>query len=214
MASGGYTYAQMKSMVNLAVARLAGDDRRFVLDLVPYFVNDAYHEIDRRLRWTRCTYDIATVDGTYEYIVPSSVREYLQVSFTDADGNITRLEPMSLDEWIDDRGTTDFEGTPEHYIQHGDRIYLYPTPDTSAQTVTIYVVGEPPSLSADDDKPGFPVHLHQLCIRQAVARCMRHLGMQQDARTEEAFVDLKIDEESRSAAMKRGGSGRVMHHGA
>jgi hypothetical protein len=177
-------------------------------------VNDAYHEIDRRLRWTRCTYDIATVDGTYEYIVPSSVREYLQVSFTDADGNITRLEPMSLDEWIDDRGTTDFEGTPEHYIQHGDRIYLYPTPDTSGQTVTIYVVGEPPSLSADDDKPGFPVHLHQLCIRQAVARCMRHLGMQQDARTEEAFVDLKIDEESRSAAMKRGGSGRVMHHGA
>ena len=124
MASGGYTYAQMKSLVQLAARRVAGDNDRFVLDLVPYFVNDAYHEIDRRLRWTRCTYDIATVDGTYEYIVPSSVREYLQVSFEDTDGNISRLEPMSLDEWIDARGTTDFEGTPEHYIQHGDRIYL------------------------------------------------------------------------------------------
>ncbi|HUW16692.1 MAG TPA: hypothetical protein VMW94_06410 [Actinomycetes bacterium] len=213
MASGGYTYIQMQKLVRLAVRRGHGEDARYVDDLVPYFVNDAYLELDRKLRWTRCTYTLTLAQSDNEYDIPSSVREYLAVLLTDEDGNVKRLEALSLDEWIDRRAQRDAESEPNFYIQHGDRFYLYPTPDTSGETVTIYVVGEPPALSDDSDKPGFPVHLHQLIVTMALAHIDRHLGNVELATQQEAYVEMKIGREVKDAAMKRGGSGRVKTFG-
>jgi hypothetical protein len=213
MASGGYTYKQMQDVVRLAMRRQLGDDCRYVDDLVPYTVNDAYHEIDRALRWTRCTYDITTVASDNEYIVPSSVREYLEVKYTTDSDSVRRLEPLSLDEWLEKQESSTSEGTPSYYIQHGDRVYLYPTPDTDGETLTIYVVGEPPRLAANDDKPGFPVHLHQLITRLACARLRQHVGDMEEGMAQELYVQQKIRQETMDAAMKRGGSGRVKYHG-
>lgn len=213
MASGGYTYGQLQQAVRLAVQRAHGDDWRFVDDLIPYFVNDAYLEIDRRLRWTRCSYTVTLVDGTTEYNLPSTVREYLIVYLTDEDNNVKRLEPLSLDEWIDKRAAADSEGEPNYYVQHGDAIRFYPTPDTSGETVTIDIVAEPPALSDATDKPGFPVHLHQLIVTMALAHIMRHLGEVEKATQQEAYVEMKLSREAKGSALQRGGSGRVITHG-
>ncbi len=103
MASGGFTYIQVRKLVSLASARIFGDDRRYVEDLIPYFVNSAYHELDRKLRWTRCTYTITTVEDQEEYDVPSSVREYLHVTYTDANSNLSMMEPYDWVEWTEAR---------------------------------------------------------------------------------------------------------------
>jgi len=213
MGSGGYTYAQLKQAVELTIARFAGDGRNFVNPLVPNWVNDAYHEIDRKLRWTRCTYDILTVDGTDEYVVPSSVREYLWVKFVDAEGHYYTLEPLTIGEWVKKQGSSTAENEPRFYVQHGDRIYLYPCPDADSETVTIYVVGEPPRLADDSDKPGFPVHLHQLVVQKASAMAMRHLGMFDEAMQQDLYIEQRLDDEKKASAIQRGGSGRVQHRG-
>ncbi len=213
MASGGYTYGQLQQAVRLAVKRAHGDDWRFVDDLIPYFVNDAYLELDRRLRWTRCTYTITLTEGTMEYTVPSMAREYLLVYHTDSDGNVKRLNSLSLAEWIDLRAQSDSEGTPEYYVQHGDAIRFYPTPDTTGETVTIEVVAEPPALSDSSDKPGFPVHLHHLIITMALAGVLRHLGYVDKATEQEIYVQRILDREVKGSALQRGGSGRVQTFG-
>lgn len=214
MASGGLTYAQMVSMMRLIVRRHYADDARYVQDLLPYFVNAAYHEIDRKLRWTRCTYDITTVAEQREYVVPSSVREYLHVTYTDDESNLAILEPISFREWTEERALSDDSGTPSFYVHHGDRIYLQPMPETAGETVTIYVVGEPPTLANDDDKPGFPVHLHELIIDQALVYVHRHFGETQTSVQLDEIIQRKLDYEAHAAAIKRGGAGRVEQRGA
>ena len=213
MASGGYTYAELQQRVRLETARIAGDDRRFVEKLIPFFVNDAYQEIDRDLRWTRCTYDVVTVDGDDEYLIPSLVREYLWVQYTNAEGQISTLEPLSLGELVQKRSESTVENEPKFYCHHGDRMYMYPTPDASGETATVFSVSEPPRLVNDSDKPGFMVHLHELIARLATARVLRHLGMFQEAMAEEAYVAQRIESERKEAAVVRGGSGRVQHRG-
>ena len=214
MASGGLTYAQMVSMLRLQSARAFKEDARYTQDLIGIFVNAAYHEIDRKLRWTRCTYDITTVADQVEYIVPSSVREYLHVEYEDEDETLSELVAIDFHDWTEKKYYDEDSGTPQNYVQHGDRLYLYPPPENADDTVTIYTVAEPPTLADDGDKPGFPVHLHQLIVDQAAAYLHRAQGDLETYARLDNIVQHKLDEEAHGSALKRGGSGRVMQRGA
>jgi len=215
--TSGITYAGLRGSLKLMVDRIFKADRRFVTsELIAQWVNSGYQELDRKLRWTRCNYWFTTTADTAEYTIPTAVREYIEVQMTDADGNVCKLKRISLGEYISYCATSTESGEPKYWVHHGDKLILYPTPDkaTEAQpediyTVKIWGVVEPGDMSSDDERPGFPAHLHQLIIDQALVYVYRYFGQIEQAEGLDAYIETKIASERKEPAMDREGSGRV-----
>lgn len=212
--AAGLTLAKMVSEMQMLVRREWPEDARlFTPSLLKQWINNAYQELDRRLRWTRCEYPFDVVENQHRYIIPSRVREWLLVEYQDDNGNRHKLQHLSLEEWGTKFNSTGVTGRPTHYVHHGDKLHLYPTPDDTVATVTIYGCMEPYELTGDDDKPGFPAHLHDYIVHLATARAYRFMGHPQIALNIEGFVDSHVQEERREAAIERGGSGGIIHEG-
>lgn len=211
---GGLTLAKMLSELRMLVRREWPEDARlFTPSLLASWVNMAYQEIDRRLRWTRCEYTFDVVEDQHRYLIPSRVREWLLVVYEDDDGNRYKLAHLSTEEWGTKYSSTSVTSRPTHYVHHGDKLHLHPTPDTSDATVTIYGCMEPLELTGDDDTPAFPAHLHDYIVHLATARAYRFMGHAQEALNIEGFVDTHVAEERREAATERGSSGGIIHEG-
>lgn len=208
---GGLTFQEMRDQLDIIALKLLGDERRYVSAVaLGRWVNSAYHEIDRKLRWTRCTYEFTTVADQDVYVIPSSVREYLAVSYTDDADQVRDLEPMSLGRMVALQAALGTDsGDPSRWAFHGDRFYLYPPPETAGETVKVWTVGEPPKLSNDDDKPGFPAHLHELVVDQAIVYLLRHFGQLEAATKLDQYIEAKIAAERLEPAIERTGPERI-----
>ena len=207
---GGLSFAEMRGGLDAICVRLWGGDSRFITSgFLEEWVNSGYQEVDRKLRWTRCQYIFPTVGEQAEYLIPVEVREVLGVHYTDADDDLKQLREISLDEYLQKMVASDDSGDPLYYIHHGDKFRLYPTPDTSAETVTLWIVTEPPNLSADADKPGFPAHLHQRVVDFGLCYAMRHMGQYRDAQALRMALVEELDDEARRPAVHRGGIDRI-----
>jgi len=210
----GLSLAKMHSELSMIVRREWPESARlFPPSLLKQWLNNAYQELDRRLRWTRCEYTFDVVEDEHRYLIPSRVREWLLVEYQDDSGNRFKLKHLSLDEWGAKFNSTSVTGRPTHYVHHGDKLHLYPTPDATVATATIYGCMEPYDLTGDDDVPGFPAHLHDYIVHLATARAYRFMGHAQEALNIEGFVDAHIQAERREAAIERGGSGGMIHEG-
>jgi len=212
--AAGLTFAQLKDQLNVIALTMLGEQRKYVSPAaLSQWVNSGYQEIDRKLRWTRCTYDLETVTDHDTYIVPSSVREYLEVRYTDDADQVRALEPMSLREMIAKQRSSTNSGDPHYYAHHGDRLYLYPAPDTGGEGLRIYIVGEPPDLSDAADTPGFPAHLHELIVDQALVYLCRHFGQLDQAMKQDAYIESKLATERVEPAVERTGPQRIQNDG-
>ncbi len=207
---GGLTFRQMRDELDLIISNTWGDGERLVgADLIGQWINLGYQELDRKLRWTRCEYVFPTVAEEEEYIIPCQVREVLAVTYTTASGTMRRLTELDFDSWIDARVGSDEAGDPEQFLHHGDRFYLYPKPLTADEVVTLYIVTEPPNLEEDDDRPGFPAHLHSRIIDLAFAKALRFFSRYVDAANLEAHVDSQLALEKKMPAVHRDGRGKA-----
>jgi len=210
---GGLTLHDMLSELRLiARKKWPEDDRLLTPSILKAWLNAAYQELDRKLRWTRCTYQFTTTDGEDQYIIPSHVREWLMVRYHD-NGTLTQLEHLSLEEWgskwIDESATA----KPTHFVHHGDKLHLYPVPNTDGDTVTMFGAMEPPNLEGDEDKPGFPAHLHRYVVQLALAEAYKFMEHPSEGMAIEGFVDKQVVGERREAAMQRGSSRGIIHEG-
>lgn len=211
--AGGLDFHNMLSEMQLAVRHHWPEHPNLFTDaILKMWINAAFQEVDRKLRWTRCTYQFDTVDGQDQYEIPSRVREWLMVRYNDDDTQ-TQLHPMSLDEWASEWGNATTTATPTHYIHHGDKLHLYPTPNTTGDTVTMFGVIEPTNLEADADKPGFPAHMHRYVVKLAMAEAYSFMGEESQAMTVEGFVNKQVMEERRDRATERGGKRGMIQEG-
>lgn len=210
VATAGITYAQLKGSLRLMLPQIPGVNWRFVTDpLIEQWLNSAYQEVDRKLRWTRCDHTFRTVKDQVEYVIPTVVREYIAVEMTDEDDNVYELKRIGLPEYIQRRASSTAAARPQCWVHHGDKFKLYPKPDSDAYSVTIHIVVEPPNLSVNEDQPGFPAHLHQLIIDQALVYAHRQFGDLDAAVALDAVTETKLKDERKEPALDRGGSGRV-----
>jgi hypothetical protein len=207
---GGMTYAELRTELDQMIRNTWDGSRDKVTPaFIAEWVNLGYQEVDRKLRWTRCDYQWETEAEEPEYTVPCEVREVLAVTYTDLAGKLTRLEVMDMDDWIDARVSSDTSGTPRQYMQHGDKFYLYPKPAASVEVVMIYIVTEPPNLSKDADRPGFPAHLHSRILDLAFCKALRLFSRFTDAVNLEAFVDEQLMRERKEPAARRASGNRA-----
>lgn len=210
VATAGITYAQLKGSLRLMLPQIPGVNWRFVTDpLIEQWLNSAYQEVDRKLRWTRCDHTFTTVEDQVEYVIPTVVREYIAVEMTDEDDNVYELKRIGLPEYIQRRASSTAAARPQCWVHHGDKFKLYPKPDSDKYSVTIHIVVEPPNLSVNEDQPGFPAHLHQLIIDQALVYAHRQFGDLDTAVALDAVTETKLKDERKEPALDRGGSGRV-----
>lgn len=204
----GLTLAQMRDQLELAVVNaFPANANQLTPANLTGWLNSGFQELDRDLRWTRCTHTFSTVANQSEYVIPVEVREVLIVEFTDADDALHKLRPIGPEDWIDRRVDSDLAGTPEFYWHHGDKYNLYPKPDaTLADAVKFWIVSEPPDLALDADTPGFPSHLHQRVIDYALVYVYRHFGQFIYAQQLRAGLHAEIMEERHEPAIRRGGA--------
>lgn len=92
-----------------------------------------------------------TVSGTNSYNYPTNARIIKRLTYTNLVGIANKLEPITFREddaltLVNVASTT--LGTPQFYTIYNSKIYLRPTPDTSACTVTFYTYNEPIPVTA------------------------------------------------------------------
>lgn len=210
---GGLGLAEMRGNLDGMVHRLYGADARYITPaFLDQWLNSAYQEVDRKLRWTRCNYEFATVAEQAEYVIPVEVREVLAAEYLPTGASRT-LREISLDEYLDRRAASAQSGDPAYFMHHGDKTELYPAPRTEGEVVKLWIVTEPPNLAADGDRPGFPAHLHQRVVSLALSYALEFMGQYADGQRLREALLLQLEGERREPAVHRSGSNRLTTSG-
>lgn len=102
-------------------------------------------DIATRAKCIESTATDTSVASTSSYSKPSTAMAIKQITY-----DSLKLEVMSERQYfsLNLNGTTASTGTPQWYYLWGDNYILYPTPDTSALTISIRYVAEPAALTA------------------------------------------------------------------
>ncbi len=212
--AGGYTFQELKNELLLIIRRTWPGQSDLVNDLLlNKWINSAYQEVDRMLQWSRGTYAITTTAAEEAYDIPTNVRVYTLVEYVHSDNTIVKLAEIDLEAYLDKRVTSTASGVPLYWCHHGDQFYLYPPPDLTNETVTIWAILEPANLADDDDKPGFPAHLHPLIIDMGLAYAFRYFGEEEASIATRQAVDTRIQRERLENPVQRQGGNRIISTG-
>lgn len=120
--------------------------------LLDSFVNDGYEDFLQR---TACWIErstLTTTAGSADYDMDQDIMQIVELSILDSDGDTTlpaRMSPQDIMELR--RGSSDQDSPSRRYaVQGHNMLMLWPTP-TTADTITIYYVPRPATLSVSSD---------------------------------------------------------------
>ena len=214
---GGLTFGQLKGFVRQAIRRTYPQQAALLIagDLVDRWVNSAYQELDRKLRWSRAYVDLTTVADDEDYDFSVTVREIELVEYQDvSEDTVFELPELDIKEWLAKREADGTDsGTPEYFFRNGQTMYLYPVPDTAADTVRMWAIMEPSDLVGDEEKPPFMAHLHRFIVDLAMCHVMSHVGDFGLSTQTQMYVESQIASERLEPAVKRSGPDRILHDG-
>ena len=167
----GLTYKEIRAQVHAVVLDVYPD--RIDDDLVKLWVQQGHLEIDRRLRWTRTTDTITTTAADRDYAREAQWREIVAVTYDSDDYKI--IQEIDFEDYLRRYAESQVAGTPGYWATWGEFLYFYPTPDTTSDTITLYLVVPPVAMALDADVPSFNVELHWLIVDYALAKAYFHL---------------------------------------
>ena len=207
----GLTLRQMRSMLDAMIGRAWGTEVRTVsAALEDAWINNAYQEIDRKLRWSRTAEDYTTTAETEHVTLDVTVREILAVEFQDvSEDTWVEIDPLTLSEFLANRAGTTESSTPTAYYHHGQGIYLSPMPDTTSDLVRVWAVIDPPDLSGDEEKPPWPSHLHGYIVEMAFAYAHMYFDELEKFLALKTHVEQALREERLEPAVRRSGASRM-----
>ena len=207
----GLTLRQMRSMLDAMIGRAWGTEVRTVsAALEDAWINNAYQEIDRKLRWSRTAEDYTTTAETETVTLDVTVREILAVEFQDvSEDTWVEIDPLTLSEFLANRAGTTESSTPTAYYHHGQGIYLSPMPDTSSDVVRVWAVIDPPDLSGDEEKPPWPSHLHGYVVEMAFAYAHMYFDEVEKFLALKTHVEQALLGERLEPAVKRSGAAKM-----
>jgi len=166
------TFGDLKSYVEMALLDVYPD--RLNPDLVADWVQQAYVEVDTALRWSRDKEEDNSVIGQANYAIPTTTRVIVFATYlATGETKATLLKQISIEEW---HRLDEADGTPTSWARWGDEIYLYPTPDVNAETITLFVSETPTALATDVSIPVIPAETHGLIRDYALMEAYAHLG--------------------------------------
>jgi hypothetical protein len=116
----------------------------------------AYDEISGLYDWGLLEGSDTTIslsDGTYQYAIPSSMRNVRTVRYVDTSNGSTSkmLEYKHVDDFDDEYPYPETEGSPESWTQRGSNIEVYLVPGSDEDGNSLYLTGAkwPTAFSGD-----------------------------------------------------------------
>lgn len=116
----------------------------------------ALMELCTRAKVYEVTATTTSVASTQAYAKPTGCIEIKQITYDNQ-----KLEVMAEREYfsLNLTGTTSAIGRPTHYFLWDDQYFLFPTPDTSALTISIRYTSEPGAITSASTLP-VPIQFH------------------------------------------------------
>lgn len=110
--------------------------------------------------------DVIKDDGSYD--LPTDFIRLRRVTFDNI--KLNRIELEELDDLAPDNQTHG-SSTPTIYYVWGQKLFLYPKPDKAGTgKLDVYYLKMPDELSADQDVPEIPTHMHEDIVRYCLGR--------------------------------------------
>lgn len=135
------------------------------------WLNQAAIDIARKTRCVQEHAQSSSVANQAIYDLPVDFISMRRVTYNDLVLGETTLEDSDRD--FPSRDTGDFSGTPLMFYVYDYRLYLLPTPQTTAtNNIDIWYTRYPVTLINDADNPEIPAKYHELMVRYAFARAV------------------------------------------
>lgn len=139
--------------------------------LVDGYLNDAYEDfLVRSGCWiTRST--MTTTSGSADYDLDQDIAQLVELSILDSDGDTSLPARVSARDILELRRSSSDQDSPSRRfaVQGHNLLMLWPTP-TGSDTITIYYVPRPTTLSASSDTPSLiPPQYHRALEFYALA---------------------------------------------
>jgi hypothetical protein len=166
---------KLVSDVLTAVERQFGDEsgaQVSTADIIRW-VNDGQLEIVNRNKYNKTTATTTSIALQANYTFAGSNIVSVESVFYDNRpiSNISFNEAQEILLRNTDPGGVPAPGIPYNWYEWDDTLYLYPPPDTTGKTILLYVVAQPPILTATTDALATPdiyfQALVQYCMTQA-----------------------------------------------
>jgi hypothetical protein len=131
--------------------------------LIDGWINEGYQDVLLKTGCFVTADDSLLTAGTQDYAISQSILKTVGLTLTSG-SSLYDLERRTVDEILDYRRTSSSPGLPWIYAVAGaNLLMLYPTPNSSTDTIRIYYVAAPTTLSAAGDTPSsVPPEWHKL----------------------------------------------------
>lgn len=143
---------------------------------IDQLLNEAYFEVAGLSQWPFLAgrEQVHIVSGEDEIDTPNGYTELTSVSYTDDQGNSTRLRPYTLDEI--DLLNQDEAGDPVFYARINEkRFRIWPSPNKNI-TLTLRGKKQVETLRSDNDKPVFDEQFHPMISYRTASRLLAEEG--------------------------------------
>lgn len=144
----------LKTLTNFRdVVQASLGERGFSNTLLDRWINNAYQELAGMSHFEALstTQDFVTTDGQETQALDATWVDIVGIVNT-TENYRRRLIRLAFENYLKkDFHSAEAEGPPTHWAKFGNTIYLYPVPDLSTYTFTIYGYKYPTNLSAAGD---------------------------------------------------------------
>jgi len=120
----------------------AVSDPHFSSDMIMDVIYQACVELANECNLIENTFQTTSTSGTREYSYPTNAISIRRVEY-----NGVKLEPASLEQ-DPKTSTTAPSGTPAQYAIWEDTLILFPTPDTTSDTIKVFAYCEPQAVTS------------------------------------------------------------------
>lgn len=182
---GDLSFSEMKSLVTMHVGNRDEWSDVDGADFFGIWVNQAYKEVcatdfKKKIPQLETSATSSTSAGV-AYI--SSPARCLAIRTVLNSTSSSTLEWTPLEEYLDktDRATTSSRGVPSKWTRSGERLYLYPTPD-STYSITVYYKQYPVALSGDGDYTAIDSVWDEPIVVLATYKAFAHMNESENAK--------------------------------
>lgn len=161
------------------------------------WANEGYRAIVARIgELPETEYELtsATGDMSTNTDILTMLRAYM---YRPSSGEYEKLTIIGVDklENIDEGWLSADTNIPIYLVRKSTHtVYLYPQPDSdnTSQTIKLFAIAFPTSLSADEDVPDLPKNLQDLIPHYMAWRSLKQMGQEDKANTEIIFFNLQL----------------------
>lgn len=180
-------------------------------------LNEGYEEISDETEWNESSFNVSLTASTMYYDLSDTA--VYSAAATNPLITVRRVQNAQTGRWLFSGSVREFDdsrrqwekntGEPGHFWIRGMWwLGLYPKPDATSGSVTVFASVQPTALSANSDTPGFPEEFHLGLVEYAIYDLLCQDGeFKKAARYYARFLEKQ--EGLRRFVLQRGAKDRV-----